>query len=63
MTSTNFFGEFNKKFCNMRAINAEQQEFNNLKQGTMTVTDAVRKFNQLARLSDTLFQMKRKEDG
>ena len=48
MTWADFVGEFNKKFFNMRAMNAQQQEFNNLKQGTMTVNDAMRKFNQLA---------------
>ena len=31
MTWADFVGEFNKKFFNMRAMNAQQREFNNLK--------------------------------
>ena len=50
MSWEDFVAEFNMKFFNMRAMNAQQREFNSLKQGTMTVTEAVAKFNQLARL-------------
>ena len=48
MTCMDFVGEFNKKFFNMRVINAQQREFNYLKQGTITVNDAVMKFSLLA---------------
>ena len=50
MTWAEFVEEFNTKFFNMRAMSAQQRDFNNLKQGSMTVTEAVTKFNQLARL-------------
>ena len=50
MSWNDFVVEFNTKFFNMRAMNAQQRDFNNLKQGNMTVTEAVTKFNQLARL-------------
>ena len=42
--------ELNTNFINMRAMSAKQRDFNNLKQGSMTVTEAVTKFNKLARL-------------
>ena len=48
MTLEDFVTEFNTKFFNMRAMNAQHKDFNNLKQGTMTVIEAVTKFNQLA---------------
>jgi len=50
MSWDDFIEEFNSKYFNMRAMNTQQKEFTELKQGTMTVTEAVRKFNQLARL-------------
>ena len=37
--------EFNTKFFNIQAMSAQQRNFNNLKQGSMTVTEAVTKFN------------------
>ena len=50
MSWADFVAEFNTKFLNIRTMNAQQREFNSIKQGTMTVTEAVVKFNQLARL-------------
>ncbi|GMN33520.1 hypothetical protein TIFTF001_048265 [Ficus carica] len=50
MTWNDFIQEFNDKFYNRMAMKAQQNEFNNIKQGTMFVTEAVRKFDQLARL-------------
>ena len=50
MTWDDFLEEFTKKYFNMRAMNVQQKEFAELKQGSMTVTEAVSKFNQLARL-------------
>ena len=38
------------KFFNMRIINDQQRDSNNLKQGNLMVTEAITKFNQLARL-------------
>ena len=48
MTWADFIIEFNHNYFNMEAMSAQQNEFNNLKQGTITVTKAVRKFDQLA---------------
>jgi len=50
MNWDDFVQEFNTKYFNMRAMNLQQKEFNELKQGTLTVTEAVRKFTQLSRL-------------
>ena len=33
---------------------AQQEEFNNFKQGNMSVADAIKRFNQLARLCPEL---------
>ncbi|KAL5580561.1 hypothetical protein UlMin_013003 [Ulmus minor] len=50
MTWEDFKTEFNRKFFNPTAMSAQQTEFLNLQQGDMTVAEAVRKFEQLARL-------------
>ena len=50
MSWEDFIEEFNSKYFNMRAMNTQQKEFAELKQGMMTVTEAVSKYNQLARL-------------
>ncbi|KAL5547943.1 hypothetical protein UlMin_003174 [Ulmus minor] len=50
MTWEDFKTEFNRKFYNPTAMSAQQTEFLNLQQGDMTVAEAVRKFEQLARL-------------
>ena len=50
MTWADFITEFNHKYFNMKSMNAQQNEFNNLKQGIMSVTNPVRKFDQLSRL-------------
>ncbi|KAL5556706.1 hypothetical protein UlMin_038942 [Ulmus minor] len=47
MTWNDFVGEFNHKYYNPTALRAQQNEFLNLKQGNMTVMEAVRKFEQL----------------
>ncbi|KAL5564366.1 hypothetical protein UlMin_027530 [Ulmus minor] len=49
-----FVGEFNQKYYNQAAMRAKQKEFLNLKQGNMTVIEAVTKFEQLARLCPSL---------
>ncbi|KAL5540692.1 hypothetical protein UlMin_043344 [Ulmus minor] len=50
MTWEDFKAEFNRKFYNPIAMQEQQTEFLTLKQGKMTVAEAVRKFEQLARL-------------
>ena len=54
MTRAEFAKEFNEKFFNKKAMNAQQKEFNEIKQGSMTVFEAATKFNQLARLCPQL---------
>ena len=50
MTWVDFIYEFNKKFFNPTALSAQHTEFLNFKQDNMTVTEAVRKFERLAKL-------------
>ncbi|KAL5549569.1 hypothetical protein UlMin_004800 [Ulmus minor] len=50
MTWDEFIVEFNQKYYNRMAMRAQQNEFINIKQGNMSVTEVVRKFDQLARL-------------
>ena len=45
MTWGEFVGEFNQKYYNQAAMRAKQKEFLNLKQGNMTVIEAVTKSN------------------
>ena len=49
MTREDFKTEFNRKFYNPTAMSAQQIKFLN-QQGNMTVAEAVKKFEQLARL-------------
>ncbi|KAL5556154.1 hypothetical protein UlMin_038390 [Ulmus minor] len=50
MTWTDFVYEFNKKFFNPTALSAQQTEFLNFKQDNLSVAEAVRKFERLAKL-------------
>ncbi|KAL5565937.1 hypothetical protein UlMin_029101 [Ulmus minor] len=50
MSWVDFVYEFNKKFFNPTALSAQQTEFLNFKQDNMTVAEAVRKFERLAKL-------------
>ena len=50
MTWAEFVGEFNQKSYNPAALRAQQNEFLNLKQGNMSMVEAIRKFEQLSRL-------------
>lgn len=50
MTWAEFVREFNQKYYNPAALRAQQNEFLNLKQGTMIVIQAVQKFKQLYQL-------------
>ena len=54
MTWAVFVEEFNEKFFNMKAMNAQHKEFNEIKHGSMTVSEAITKLNQLARLCPRL---------
>ena len=50
MSWADFIYEFNKHFFNPTTLNTQQTEFLNFKQDNMTVADAVRKFERLAKL-------------
>ncbi|KAL5549498.1 hypothetical protein UlMin_004729 [Ulmus minor] len=50
MLWADFVYEFNKKFFNPTALSAQQTEFLSLKQDNMTVAEAVKKFERLAKL-------------
>ena len=50
MTWDDFVREFNHKYYNLKNFRAQQNEFLNLKQGNVTIMEAVRKFEQLIRL-------------
>ncbi|KAL5541785.1 hypothetical protein UlMin_009495 [Ulmus minor] len=50
MTWADFVSEFNQKYYNSAILRAQQDEFMNLKQGSMTVIEAVNKFEQLSRV-------------
>ncbi|KAL5555230.1 hypothetical protein UlMin_037466 [Ulmus minor] len=50
MTWADFVREFNQKYYNSAILRAQQDEFMNLKQGSMTVIEAVNKFEQLSRV-------------
>ena len=61
MTWAEFVMEFNQKYFNPEFMRAQQMVFLNLKQGQMTVTEAVRKFERLERLCHFLQLGKEKE--
>ncbi|KAL5556963.1 hypothetical protein UlMin_039199 [Ulmus minor] len=46
MTWADFVSEFNQKYYNSAILRAQQDEFMNLKQGSMTVIEVVNKFEQ-----------------
>ena len=48
MTWNEFLGEFNEKYYNILSMRTQQNEFNDLKQGTMLVMEACQKFNRRA---------------
>ena len=50
MTRVDFVLEFNKKCFNPTAMSAQRTKFLNLKQENMTVAEAVKKFERLARI-------------
>ncbi|KAL5573891.1 hypothetical protein UlMin_023488 [Ulmus minor] len=60
MTWADFVREFNQKYYNSAILRAQQDEFMNLKQGSMTVIEAVNKFEQLSRVC--LHMLRTEED-
>ena len=48
MTWADFVREFNQKYYNSAILRAQKDEFLNLKQGSLTVVQAVNKFEQLS---------------
>ena len=54
MSWQDFVAEFKMMYYNSEILAAQQDELNNLKQGSMTVLEAVQKFEQLARLCPDL---------
>ncbi|GMN65320.1 hypothetical protein TIFTF001_034377 [Ficus carica] len=54
MSWQDFVAEFRTMYYNREILTAQQDEFTSLKQGTMTVLEAVKKFEQLARLCPEL---------
>ncbi|KAL5542424.1 hypothetical protein UlMin_010134 [Ulmus minor] len=56
MSWADFIGEFNQKYYNSAILRVQEDEFLNMKQGTMTVIDAVNKFEQLSRLCPSMIR-------
>ncbi|GMN46134.1 hypothetical protein TIFTF001_015313 [Ficus carica] len=54
MSWQDFVTEFRTMYYNREVLVAQQDEFTNLRQGSMTVIEAVKKFEQLARLCPEL---------
>ena len=54
MSWQNFVTEFRTMYYNKEVLATQQDEFTNFRQGSMTVMEAVKKFEQLARLCPEL---------
>ena len=54
MSWQDFIAEFRTMYYNQESLATQQDEFTNFRQGSMTVMEAVRKFEQLARLCPDL---------
>ncbi|GMN73670.1 hypothetical protein TIFTF001_053065 [Ficus carica] len=54
MSWQDFVTKFRSMYYNQEILAAQQDEFTNLRQGSMTVMEAVKKFEQLARLCPEL---------
>ncbi|GMN71478.1 hypothetical protein TIFTF001_053408 [Ficus carica] len=59
MTWEDFVEEFKEKYFNTEVMEAQQDELNNFCQGNMSVAEAVKKFEQLARLCPYLISFER----
>ena len=58
MSWADFAYEFKKKFFNSTTLSAQQTEFLNFQQDNMTIAEAVRKFERLAKLCPYLVPTK-----
>ncbi|MCQ7582457.1 retrotransposon gag domain-containing protein [Salmonella enterica] len=54
MIWSEFLAEFRKKYCDPAAMRSLQNEFNKFRQGDLSVNEAVRRFDQLARLCPSM---------
>ncbi|GMN20428.1 hypothetical protein TIFTF001_043087 [Ficus carica] len=54
MSWQDFVTEFRRMYYNQEILTAQQDEFNSMKQGSITILEAVKKFEQLARLCSEL---------
>ena len=54
MSWQDFVTEFKGMYYNREALIAQQEEFNSMKQGSMTILETIKKFKQLARLCPEL---------
>ncbi|XP_024028001.1 uncharacterized protein LOC112093555 [Morus notabilis] len=61
MTWQDFIEEFNERYFNLDNMAAQEDEFNNFRQGNLSVVDAVQKFKQLARLCPHMVTSEREE--
>ncbi|GMN32694.1 hypothetical protein TIFTF001_044712 [Ficus carica] len=59
MTWEDFVDEFKEKYFNTDVMEAQQDEFNNFRQGNLSVAEAVKKFEQLAHLCPHLISSER----
>ena len=50
MSRDDFITEYNLKYHNRMAMRAQHMEYTNMKQGNMSITEVVRKFDQLVQL-------------
>ncbi|GMN26876.1 hypothetical protein TIFTF001_046097 [Ficus carica] len=59
MTLEDFVEEFKEKYFNTEIMEAQQDEFDKFRQGNLSVAEAVKKFEQLARLCPHLISSER----
>ncbi|GMN25977.1 hypothetical protein TIFTF001_046007 [Ficus carica] len=62
MSWQDFVTEFREIYYNRETLAAQQDEFNSMKQGSMTVLEAVKKFEQLARMCPKLIPTETEKD-
>ena len=61
MTWQDFIEEFNERYFNLDNMATQEDEFNNFRQGNLSVVDAVQNFKQLARLCPHMVTSEREE--
>ncbi|GMN68483.1 hypothetical protein TIFTF001_037548 [Ficus carica] len=62
MTWEDFVEEFKEQYFNTEVMEAQQDEFDKFRQGNLSVAEAVKKFEQLARLCPHLISSERDKD-